>query len=147
MATTTYAPSFDQSIRDLADHPVINTMAAELLAAPSDVLADLTNADGGPTSVFSEAASAEFFRQTGQHGRFLGTVAHAVLRRLNTLLAEINAILIAALPDEASEAWAAELEARQAVKDFWKYGSPRCALTRYAESAGKLADRLAADGG
>ncbi|MEU1307748.1 hypothetical protein ABZ419_02465 [Streptomyces cinnamoneus] len=35
---------------------------------------------------------------------------------------------------------ASELEARAAIRDMWMYGSPRCALTRYAEAAGRLAD-------
>ncbi|MEV4502638.1 hypothetical protein [Streptomyces klenkii] len=39
-----------------------------------------------------------------------------------------------------SEAVASELEARAAIRDMWMYGSPRCALTRYAEAAGRLAD-------
>ncbi|MGW3232502.1 hypothetical protein [Kitasatospora sp. NPDC001095] len=41
------------------------------------------------------------------------------------------------------EAFAAEHEARQAIRDMWKYGFPRCPLTRYAESVGKLADEMA----
>ncbi|MGW1989617.1 hypothetical protein [Embleya sp. NPDC001921] len=42
-----------------------------------------------------------------------------------------------------TEAVAAEYEARQAFMDMWEYGFPRCPLTRYSESAGRLADRLA----
>ncbi|MGC0418372.1 hypothetical protein [Embleya sp. AB8] len=48
-------------------------------------------------------------------------------------------------PVDATEAVAAEYEARQAIRDMWEFGFPRCPLTRYAESAGRLADRLAAD--
>ncbi|MFF4408551.1 hypothetical protein ACFY1P_21695 [Streptomyces sp. NPDC001407] len=48
------------------------------------------------------------------------------------------------LPYASSEAVAAELEARAALRDMWQYGFPRCALTRYAEAAGRLADSLAA---
>ncbi|KIF05166.1 hypothetical protein PL81_14645 [Streptomyces sp. RSD-27] len=143
MTATVNAPSFAQSIRDLADHPVINAMAAELLGAPADVFAALVNSEGGPNHAFTLSANAEFTQRTGEHGRFLGTVPHAVLNRRAALRAEENALLAAALPDEVSEARAADLEARQAIKDFWKYGFPRCPLTRYAESAGNLADRLA----
>ncbi|MFJ8676832.1 hypothetical protein [Streptomyces sp. NPDC093589] len=50
----------------------------------------------------------------GEHAPFIGSVAHA-----------------------------AELEARQAIRDMWRHGSPRCPLTRYAEASGRLADRLA----
>lgn len=41
-----------------------------------------------------------------------------------------------------TEERAAELEARQALRDMWAHGSPRCPLTRYAETAGTLADAL-----
>ncbi|MFD4933485.1 hypothetical protein [Streptomyces virginiae] len=44
---------------------------------------------------------------------------------------------------EVSETRAADLEARQAIRDFWRHGFPRCLLTRYADVAGNLADRLA----
>ncbi|MFC4512155.1 hypothetical protein [Streptomyces ehimensis] len=46
-------------------------------------------------------------------------------------------------PGAPSEAVAAELEARAAIRDMWMHGFPRCALTRYAEAAGRLADDLA----
>ncbi|RSS87003.1 hypothetical protein EF903_17990 [Streptomyces sp. WAC05292] len=150
MSTTVYAPSFDKSVRDLADHPVINTLAAELLAAPPEVIGDITTADGRPTYDFISAANAEFNQRTGEHGRFIGTVANAILARRTALLdqaqAEERALLAAALPDEVSEARAADLEARMAIKDMWAHGFPRCPLTKYATSAGNLADRLA-DGG
>ncbi|MER5482582.1 hypothetical protein ABT024_05110 [Streptomyces sp. NPDC002812] len=135
--------SFEQSVRDLADHPVVNDMAAELLTAPADSVAELLNADGLPNVVFIDLANAEFDRQTtGRSGGYLGSVAHAVLRRRTTLLAEMTAALLAPSPHEVSEAHAADLEARQAIRDFWNHGFPRCPLTRYADVAGDLADRL-----
>ncbi|MFD8594530.1 hypothetical protein ACFV1L_05975 [Kitasatospora sp. NPDC059646] len=37
---------------------------------------------------------------------------------------------------------AAELEARQAIRDMWHHGFPRCPITRYATAAGNLADEI-----
>ncbi|MFD4933484.1 hypothetical protein [Streptomyces virginiae] len=87
MTAATLDPTFDQSVRDLADHPVINDMAAELLTAPADVFADLVNVIGGPNSALIDSANAEFTQRTGEHGRFLGSVANAVLNRRAALLA------------------------------------------------------------
>ncbi|MDH6705435.1 hypothetical protein P3T27_002145 [Kitasatospora sp. MAA19] len=46
--------------------------------------------------------------------------------------------------DRVIEAFAAEHEARQAIRDMWHHGFPRCPITRYAEAAGRLADEMAA---
>ncbi|WP_162890180.1 hypothetical protein [Streptomyces olivoreticuli] len=48
-------------------------------------------------------------------------------------------------PALPSKAVAAELEACAAIRDMWQYGFPRCALTRYADTAGRLADSLASE--
>ncbi|MFD0352954.1 hypothetical protein ACFVHW_04280 [Streptomyces sp. NPDC127110] len=147
MPTTFSNPSFAQTVHHLTGHPVVAAMAAELLAAPADTGADFTNAQGGPTSAFAVAANAEFAKRSGTGGRFHGAVAHAVLARRAVLLdkaqAEERMLLAGALPEEVSEERAAHLEARMAIKDMWVHGFPRCPLTKYADTAGRLADRLA----
>ncbi|MEU6632899.1 hypothetical protein ABZ905_32135 [Streptomyces parvus] len=142
MTLTVASPTFDQSVDALADHPVINEMATELLAAPAHMLRLLIRDNGTPTARFMELASNRFFELTGEHGRHLGTVAHAVATRLRALLAELTTTLRASLPDEVSEARAADLEAEQAIRDMWAHGYPRCPLTKYAEAAGRAADRF-----
>jgi hypothetical protein len=54
--------------------------------------------------------------------------------------AKAAAAITPILPSACSEAHAAELEARQAIRDMWNYGFPRCPLTQYAEAAGRAAD-------
>ncbi|MFD7764132.1 hypothetical protein [Streptomyces microflavus] len=144
MPLTALSPTFDQSVTALADHPVINDMATELLAAPDHMRRLLIRDNGIPTSRFMELADDRFFEQTGEHGRALGTVAEAVILRFRALLEELTTALRASLPDTVSEARAADLEAEQAIRDMWVYGSSRCPLTKYAEAAGRTADRLAA---
>ncbi|MEU1221312.1 hypothetical protein [Streptomyces microflavus] len=142
MSLTVVSPAFDQSVEALADHPVIHEMAIELLAAPAPMLRLLIRDNGIPTARFMELASDRFFEQTGERGRHLGTVARAVAVRFRALLGELTTALRASLPDEVSEARAADLEAEQAIRDMWEHGSPRCPLTKYAEAAGRAADRF-----
>ncbi|MEU0857476.1 hypothetical protein ABZ352_18835 [Streptomyces griseofuscus] len=145
MPATVFAPSFAQSVRDLSDHPVIEEMARDLLGAAPEVMTTLTHEDGTPTFRLMSLANDRFADNTGgDHGRQLGTVAHAVLARLAELRAEAHARLLAALPNAVTEARAAELEARQAIRDMWAYGFPRCPLTRYADAAGRAADAFTA---
>jgi hypothetical protein len=141
---TDHSPTFAESIRALSGHPAVNEMAADLLKATPQMLATLTDDDGGPTSAFMIVARDRFAeRAGGECGPYLGTVARAVLARLAELRAAELSGQLAAMPGEVSEAYAAELEARQAIRDMWNHGFPRCPLTRYADAAGRLADRLA----
>ncbi|MFB8025936.1 MULTISPECIES: hypothetical protein [unclassified Streptomyces] len=144
MSVTAFAPTADQAVADLADHPVINEMATELLAAPEHMIRLLIRGNGTPTGRFMELASDRFYERTGERGRFIGTVANAVTARFRTLLDELTAALLAGLPNEVSEARAAELEARQAFRDVWAYGFPHCPLTKYYDAAGRAADELSA---
>ncbi|AWI32638.1 hypothetical protein [Streptomyces tirandamycinicus] len=143
MSLTALSPAHDQSVRELADHPVIEEMARDLLRATPDMLAVLTTDGHSPTTQLMALANDRYAERTGGHGRHLGSVARAVLARLGTLRAEVLSDQLAALPDTVTEARAAELEARQAIRDMWAYGFPRCPLTKYAEVSGELADRLA----
>lgn len=143
MPATVISPTFDQAIRDLSGYPVIEEMARDLLGATPDMLATLTTEDGRPTFRLTSLTNDRFAQRTdGGHGPFIDTVAHAVLARLAELRADAMSRLLAALPTTVTEALAAELEARQALRDIWHHGFPGCPLTRYAEAAGRLADRL-----
>lgn len=144
MPATVLAPSLDQTASDLHGHPVIEEMARDLLGATPDMMATLVHETGEPTFRLICLANDRFAERTdGKHGRKLGTVAHAVLARIAELRVEAHTRLLAALPDTVTETYAAELEARQAVREMWRHGFPRCPLTRYAEAAGRAADAIA----
>ncbi|MGA5411502.1 hypothetical protein ACPCSC_30145 [Streptomyces lavendulocolor] len=124
-------------VSDLHKHPAVKEMARDLFRATPPMLATLIGADGSPTTQFRHLANDRFREVTGESGPFLGSVAYAVIARLD----EMRAVFART---EVTEAEAADLEARQAIRDMWVYGSPRCPLTKYAEKAGDHADRLAA---
>lgn len=139
MSSTATAPAVIEltDVTDLHKHPAVKEMASDLFRASPPMLATLTSADGTPTTQFMHLANDRFREITGESGPFLGSVARAVLARLD----EMRAVFA---QTEVTEAEAADLEARQAIRDMWAYGSPRCPLTKYAEKAGDHADRLAA---
>ncbi|MGW0562864.1 hypothetical protein ACWDZ4_20150 [Streptomyces sp. NPDC003016] len=123
---------------DLHKHPAVKEMARDLFRASPQMLVTLTALDGSPTARFMHLANDRFREISGESsGPFLGSVARAVTTRLD----EMRAVFART---EVTEAEAADLEARQAIRDMWTYGSPRCTLTKYAEKAGDHADRLAA---
>lgn len=123
-------------VSDLHKHPAVKEMARDLFPAPPHMLALLIGPDGAPTPRFMTVANDRFREMTGESGPLLGSVARAVTARLCQMRA-------AFARTEATEAEAAELEARQALREMWRHGFPRCPLTKYAEKAGNLADRLA----
>jgi predicted ester cyclase len=141
MSLTALSPSHSESVRELADHPAIEEMARDLLTAPPEMLAVLI-VDGHPTSRFMGMANDRFTERTGEHGRFLGSVSRAVVDRMEKLRAAALPAQLAALPSAVTEARAAELEARQAIRDMFAYGFSHCPITRYAEAAGRVADRF-----
>ncbi|MGW0757103.1 hypothetical protein ACWD1Y_11545 [Streptomyces sp. NPDC002814] len=122
---------------DLHKHPAVKEMARDLFAAPPAMVATLMHPDGSPTNRFMGLANDRFHERTGESGPFLGSVARAVAARLE----EMRAVFAR---NAVTEEEAADLEARQAIRDMWRHGFPRCPLTKYAEKAGSLADRLAA---
>jgi hypothetical protein len=137
VSSTTAPAVIELTDTDLHKHPVIKEMARDLFAATPQMLAVLIRPDGSPTARFMGLANDRFHERTGESGRFLGSVARAVAARLE----EMRAVWAR---DSVTEAEAADLEARQAIRDMWRHGSPRCPLTKYADKAGNLADRLAA---
>lgn len=118
----------------LRAHPVIDEMARDLLNATPATLATLVSNAGAPTALFMKLAIDRFRERTGWNGLVLGSVARAVLARL----AELRAA-----QEREREVLAAELEARQAIRDMWRHGYPRSPLTKYADTSGALADWLA----
>lgn len=145
MPSTVSAPPTAPPGRDLSGHPAVEEMARELLGAAPNVMAALTHEDGTPTSRLMYLVDGRFADGTGgTHRQQFLTVAHAVLARLDELRADVHIRLLAALPDAVTESRAAELEARQAIREMWAYGFSRCPLTRYAEAAGRAADAFTA---
>ncbi|MEW1677940.1 hypothetical protein AB0O47_32605 [Streptomyces noursei] len=143
MPTCLPASAFDQSVKELSGHLVIDEIARSLLGITPDMLNNLVYEDGRPTYRLTALANDRFAERTGgEHGRYIGSAARAVLARLAELRADATTRLLATLPTTVTEALAAELEARQALRDMWHHGFPGCPLTRYAEAAGRLADRL-----
>ncbi|MFD9248316.1 hypothetical protein [Streptomyces bottropensis] len=139
MSSTTAPAVIELTDTGLNTHPAVREMTRDLFAATPEMLATLTHPDGSPTSRFMSLANLRFWVLTGESaGPFLGSVARAVLARLE----EMRAVWA---QDAVTEAEAADLEARQAIRDMWRHGSPRCLLTKYADKAGNLADRLAAE--
>ncbi|MFC8640099.1 hypothetical protein ACFUC2_04985 [[Kitasatospora] papulosa] len=124
-------------VSDLHTHPTVHEMARDLFPAPPHMLAKLFGPDGSPTPRFMHLANDRFREINGESGPLLGSVARAVTARLNEMRATFA-------QTEVTEAEAAELEAGQALRDMFRHGFPRCPLTRYAETAGDHADRLAA---
>ncbi|MER7761545.1 hypothetical protein [Streptomyces sp. NPDC097619] len=133
----------DQAVNDLTGHPVIEEIARDLMGANPDMMATLTNSAGYPSYRLMSLAYDRFTERTGSgHGQLDTRVAQAVLDRLAELRAAAMRSLLDALPSAVTEARAAELEARQALRDMWRHGSRACPLTRYARTAGRLSDRL-----
>jgi hypothetical protein len=86
MPVTAISPAFDQSIRDLTDHPVIVEMAEDLNGASPDALSVLIRGGTEPTTRFIELANDRFAERTGgERGRYLGTVARAVIAAMAEL--------------------------------------------------------------
>lgn len=86
MTVTALSPAFDQSIRDLTAHPVIVEMAEDLNGATPDMLSVLITNGTEPTTRFMTLANDRFAERTdGEHGRYLGTVARAVIAAMNAL--------------------------------------------------------------
>ncbi|MGC4950978.1 hypothetical protein ACLQ2N_32905 [Streptomyces sp. DT224] len=133
MPVAALSPAFDNAVTALTAHPAVTEMAQDLLTAPPVMLGLLLTDSGTPTTRFMALANERFTERTGETAPFLGSVARAVQARLTELRAE---------QERRQEAEAAELEARQALRDMWRHGSPRCPLTRYATASGALADRL-----
>jgi hypothetical protein len=83
---TAISPGFDQSVRDLTDHPVVREMAADLNQATPDMLSVLITGGTEPTSRFMGLANARFAERTGgEHGPFLGSVSRAVIAAMAVL--------------------------------------------------------------
>ncbi|MFC8538058.1 hypothetical protein ACFUJY_29660 [Streptomyces sp. NPDC057249] len=109
MPVAALSPTFDNAVRILTAHPVITEMAQDLLTAPPAMLTMLLTDNGTPTNRFMALANEQFTERTGETPPFLGAVARAVTARLTELRAE---------QERRQEAEAAELEARQALRDM-----------------------------
>lgn len=89
MPLTVLSPAFDQSVRDLTEHPVIVEMAADLNAASPDMLSVLITNGDQPTTRFMPLANERFAERTGgERGRYLGTVSRAVIAAMAQLRGE-----------------------------------------------------------
>jgi hypothetical protein len=82
---TAISPGFDQSVRELTDHPVVREMAADLNQATPDMLSVLITGGTEPTTRFMALANEHFGAKTGEHGQFLGSVSRAVIAAMAVL--------------------------------------------------------------
>jgi hypothetical protein len=86
MTVTAISPAFDQSVRDMSAHPVIVEMAEDLNGATPDMLSVLITNGTEPTTRFMTLANDRFAERTGgEHGRYLGSVARAVIAAMDEL--------------------------------------------------------------
>lgn len=138
-STATPAPAVIEltDTSHLREHPAVKEMARDLFRASPHMLATLIGSDGSPTTRFMHLANDRFRESGSASGPLLGSVARAVTARLH----EMRAVVVR---PEATEAEAADLEARQAIREMGSYGHyGPCALTKYANTSGALADGLA----
>lgn len=86
MTLTAISPAYDQSIRALVEHPVIVEMAEDLNGATPDMLSVLITNGTDPTTRLMTLANDRFAERTqGERGRYLGSVARAVIVAMNEL--------------------------------------------------------------
>ncbi|NML55102.1 hypothetical protein HHL19_35765 [Streptomyces sp. R302] len=82
----TIEPAHGEATALLLDHPAIEEMARDLLDATPQQLACLAHPDGSPTTFLMLTARDRFAeRTTNEHGQHMGTIARAVLARLDAL--------------------------------------------------------------